>query len=143
MGITKIQGAIHNDERGKLVFFNEFSMDVIKRFYEINPSNTSIIRAWQGHLIESKWFYCSEGSLVINLITLDEKGSLRPDLGAERFELESNTPLILKVPKGFASGFKALEEQSKLLVFSDATLETSKADDFRFPETHYNADWGN
>ncbi|WP_298505729.1 hypothetical protein [uncultured Maribacter sp.] len=141
MKITNIQGDAHNDERGKLVFFNEFSMEPIKRFYEINPSNTTSIRAWQGHLLETKWFYCSAGSFVIHLIALDKEGNLRPDLLIERFVLSSANPQILKTPGGYASGFKAIDENSKLLVFSDVTLSESMGDDYRFPETEYNANW--
>ncbi|MBO0592811.1 hypothetical protein I2486_15510 [Cellulophaga sp. E16_2] len=141
MGITKIQGATHTDERGKLVFFNDFSMERIKRFYEINPSNTNHIRAWQGHLKETKWFYCCEGAFVLYLIALDENGTLRPDLKVEHFILNSDIPFVLEVPGGFASGFKAIKDHSKLTVYSDVSVAASIADDFRFPEAQYKADW--
>jgi dTDP-4-dehydrorhamnose 3,5-epimerase len=139
--ITKIQGRAHTDDRGRLVFFNEFSMDAVKRFYEINPSNTTIIRAWQGHLIEKKWFYCSQGAFVIYLIVLDKQGKLKANTRVERFVLESDHPIILEVPAGFASGFKATQENSKLIVFSDATVEVSIADDFRFEVNAVEVDW--
>lgn len=139
--IKKIQGGAHSDNRGRMVFFNEFSMDAVKRFYEINPSSTSIIRAWQGHLIERKWFYCSEGAFVIYLVALNAQGQLRLDRPAERFVIERDYPLILEVPGGYASGFKAIKENSKMLVFSDATVEASIEDDYRFPEKQYRVDW--
>lgn len=141
--IKKIQGGVHTDTRGRMVFFNEFSMEAVKRFYEINPSDTKIIRAWQGHLIERKWFYCSEGAFVIYLIALDPQGKLSRTTPPERFIIESDLPLILEVPAGYASGFKAIRENSKLLVFSDATVEASIADDYRFPEKEYLVDWEN
>lgn len=141
MGIKKINGAAHTDVRGKLIFFNEFSMESIKRFYEINPSNTEIIRAWQGHLIESKWFYCASGSFIINLLPLDANGIVSSTLPVERFVLSSEKPLILKVPGGYASGFKAITDNSKLIVFSDTTIAKSSIDDFRYPETQYSANW--
>ncbi|WP_165748596.1 dTDP-4-dehydrorhamnose 3,5-epimerase family protein [Cellulophaga sp. Z1A5H] len=141
MGITKIQGATHTDERGKLVFFNDFSMKPIVRFYEINPSSTNVIRAWQGHLKETKWFYCCEGAFVFYVIAIDAEGALRPDLNVEHFILDSDDPVILQVPGGFASGFKAIKDHSKLTVYSDVSVAASIADDFRFPETAYKADW--
>ena len=143
MGVKKINGAAHTDVRGKLIFFNEFSMESIKRFYEINPSNTKIIRAWQGHLIESKWFYCTSGSFILNLLPLDANGIVSTTLPVERFVLSSEKPLILKVPGGYASGFKAITDNSKLIVFSDTTIAESSMDDFRYPETQYSANWEN
>ncbi|MBA6314713.1 MULTISPECIES: dTDP-4-dehydrorhamnose 3,5-epimerase family protein [Cellulophaga] len=141
MGITKTQGAAHTDERGKLVFFNNFSLEPVVRFYEINPSNTDVVRAWQGHLKETKWFYCCEGAFLFYLIALDNKGNLRPDLKIEQYILDSDDPLILQVPGGFASGFKALKEHAKLMVYSDVSVAASIADDFRFPETAHIVDW--
>jgi dTDP-4-dehydrorhamnose 3,5-epimerase-like enzyme len=38
---------------------------------------------------------------------------------------------IIHVPSGYANGFKALEPNSKLMVFSDTFVEESKEDDFR------------
>ncbi len=141
MHSSETKGSIHSDERGKLVFFNDFSMERIKRFYEINPSNTSIIRAWQGHLKETKWFYCSKGAFTLYLIALDTNGQLRPDIKVEHHVLDSSTPTILEVPGGFASGFKSSIEDSKLTVYSDVSVAASIKDDFRFDINEYHADW--
>ena len=51
------------------------------------------------------------------------------------FELNAKKPQVLYIPGGYANGFKAISENSKLMVFSNLDLETSKRDDFRF-ETH-------
>jgi dTDP-4-dehydrorhamnose 3,5-epimerase-like enzyme len=48
--------------------------------------------------------------------------------------LEGKSNEIIHVPAGFASGFKALEPNSKLMVFSDVSVEASKEDDFRFDQ---------
>jgi dTDP-4-dehydrorhamnose 3,5-epimerase len=141
MQSTETKGGIHSDARGKLVFFNDFSMERIKRFYEINPGNTTIIRAWQGHLNETKWFYCSKGAFTMYLIAIDKKGQLRPDIKVEHHLLDSTTPTILEVPGGFASGFKSTIEDSKLTVYSDVSVSTSIEDDYRFDINQYNADW--
>jgi len=142
MAVSKFKGAIHSDERGKLIFFNEFSMEPIKRFYEISPSSTETIRAWQGHLIETKWFYCTAGSFVMNLLPLTENGQPNTSLVIEKYYLTSDEPLVLKVPGGYASGFRAMENNAKLMVFSDVSLGASKNDDFRFPENAVSVDWG-
>ena len=36
------------------------------------------------------------------------------------------------IPGGYANGFRALEPHSKLIVFSNFTVEESSSDDYRF-----------
>ena len=136
-----IKGANFTDERGLLSFFNAFEMNDIVRMYEIAPGDTKTIRAWQGHKIEKKWFYCSAGSFVINLIMIDEFNSPSNKLKSIRLLLHSKKPDILSISGGYATGFKALEENSKLLIFSDFNIEESKQDDFRFPINYWEAEW--
>ena len=136
-----IEGQTHKDERGKLNFLNDFSMDEIVRFYEIHPVNTEIIRAWQGHREEKKWFYCTAGSFVVNLIKIDDFENPSNSLVAERFELSANTTGVLEISGGYATGFKANELDSKLMVFSNFNLEQSKNDDFRYAIDYFNVKW--
>jgi dTDP-4-dehydrorhamnose 3,5-epimerase-like enzyme len=139
--ITTIEGSLHSDERGRLIFFNAFKMAEIKRFYEIVPSSTTTIRGWQGHQNEKKWFYCTSGSFIVNLINLKSHNPTVSESNMERFELTATKPLILEVPGGYASGFKANMEESKLIVFSNFDLEESKKDDLRFPIDKWKAEW--
>jgi len=130
-----ILGNRFSDNRGFLSVINDFSLKSIVRFYEINPKNSSIIRAWQAHKEESKWFYCSQGAFVVNLVKLDSFDNPSENLEIFTFKLNAEEPMILEIPGGYANGFKALKESSKLIVFSDFDLEASKADDYRF-ESH-------
>lgn len=127
-----IQGSSFKDERGQLNFFNSFEMNEIVRFYEIAPSDTETVRAWQGHKHEKKWFYCNSGAFVVNLIKIDNFEKPSDDLKGEKYHLSSDNPVVLEVSGGYASGIKALMKDSRLLVFSNFGLEQSKADDFRF-----------
>lgn len=136
-----IEGCIFSDIRGKLTFFNAFDMTPIVRFYEIEPKNSNIIRAWQGHKRERKWFYCPLGSFVINLIKVDDFENPSDSIESQRFELSETTPLVLEIPGGYATGFKSTLEKSKLMVFSDFTTEKSKNDDYRFPLEKWNTKW--
>jgi hypothetical protein len=52
-----IRGDVHQDQRGVLRFFNDFDMSLVKRFYISENADSSIVRAWQGHQKEQKWFY--------------------------------------------------------------------------------------
>lgn len=136
-----IEGATFTDVRGKMKFFNNFNMKEVVRFYEISPTSTEIIRGWQGHKKEKKWFYCPTGAFVINIVNISDNKVPGSKISPERIVLDAGTPLILEVPQGNATGFKALREGSKLIVFSNFTLEESKNDDFRYPLETWNVQW--
>jgi dTDP-4-dehydrorhamnose 3,5-epimerase-like enzyme len=128
--ITK--GGFHEDQRGRVSFVNDFDMTLIKRFYQINHPNTDVIRAWQGHQTESKWFYCVEGSFTINYIQPKNWTNTNDAEKVERIEICHSNPMVLQVPYGFVTGIKANIPNSILIVYSDFTLSESKLDDFRF-----------
>ena len=135
-----IKGNEFIDERGALRFFNDFDMGKVVRFYEIAPANTEIIRAWQGHQHEKKWFYCLAGSFVINLVKVDDFDGPSRELVPQKMILKSTEPDILAIPKGYATGIRAMEESSRLQVFSDFSLDASKEDDHRFPLDMWDAE---
>ena len=126
-----IQGNIHTDERGILKFMNELDMSIIKRFYTIQNANTDIVRAWQGHQIESKWFCVVNGSYKIGLVRVNDFENLDPTLQPAYYVLSAENHQVLYVPKGYANGFIALEPESVLMVFSDHLLEDCKEDNIR------------
>jgi dTDP-4-dehydrorhamnose 3,5-epimerase len=55
------------------------------------------------------------------------------NLSAETFVLNENESNILVLPQGYVNGFKALEENSKLMVFSNMDNDESAKDLIRFP----------
>lgn len=136
-----IQGGKHEDARGKLIFFNDFDMNQVRRFYVIEHPDTSIARAWQAHKKEQKWFYVIGGSFKIVMVQPDDWLQPSSNLEAQEFILESEKSEVLHVPGGFANGFKALEPGSKMIVFSNFTVEESSHDDFRFDSNNW-YDWG-
>jgi dTDP-4-dehydrorhamnose 3,5-epimerase len=74
------------DYRGSLSYLNEFSLKPIDRFYKGIPNNISIIRTWQAHKKEFKWFYCTQGAILTNLIKLDS--FLRPSKNSPIFTFD-------------------------------------------------------
>jgi dTDP-4-dehydrorhamnose 3,5-epimerase len=46
-----IDGLEYEDARGRLIYFNDFDMKAVRRFYVIEHPDTSIVRAWQGHKV--------------------------------------------------------------------------------------------
>lgn len=132
MSAGLIKGACHTDTRGTIDFFNSFDLADVVRFYKITPSNTTDIRAWQGHEHEQKWLYCLKGAFVVNLIPLSKFNKGETSVIPEIFTLHANKLEILRIPAGYVNGFRALEPDAELLVFSDQYLDASKKDDFRF-----------
>jgi len=126
------QGGTHEDARGKLTFFNDFNLSDVKRFYVIEHPDTKIVRAWQAHKKEQKWFYVIEGSFKVVLVQPDNWATPSEDLETTEFILSSADNRILHVPGNFANGFKALEAHSKMMVFSNFTVQESETDNFRF-----------
>ena len=127
-----IQGGLHEDERGKLAFVNDFNLSQIKRYYIIEHKDVSVIRAWQGHKKEQKWFQVISGSFKIGLVQPDNWDNPSENLEVIELILNSNNNQVLHIPSNFANGFKALEANSRMIVFSDFSMEESANDNFRF-----------
>ena len=129
---STIRGGEHTDARGKLIFFNDFDMKEVRRFYVIEHPDTNIVRAWQAHKKEQKWFYVIEGSFKIIIVKPAEWLENSEESIPEEFILESKKTTLLHVPGGYANGFRALEPNSKLMVFSDYAIADAGTDDYRF-----------
>ena len=127
-----IKGGFFEDQRGRLDFVNEFDLTLIKRFYFITNSSTNIVRSWQGHKIESRWFYCVKGSFKIKIIKIDDWQNPSENLKPITHILNSETPQVLYIPNGYVNGIKAIKEESKLMILSDYKLGANPDDDYRF-----------
>jgi dTDP-4-dehydrorhamnose 3,5-epimerase-like enzyme len=127
-----ICGKIHEDERGKVIYFNEFDMSFIKRTYNIINNNTCLIRAWQAHQFEQKWFYCIKGEFVLNFIKITDCKHPSFNEVIETITLKKNVPQILYLPGGYATGIRANKTDSILTVYSSFSVEESKKDDYRY-----------
>lgn len=118
-----IDGNIHSDDRGVVRFVNNFDMKRVVRMYCIEPE-LGIVRAWQGHKKETKWFFVAKGSFMVKVVDMNTRLF-------NQYVLTSLESQVLEIPRGNYNGFEALEEGSVLMVFSDFGLEKSKQDDFR------------
>ena len=132
-----IKGNSFTDQRGSLRFVNDFKFEGIKRFYTITHPDTFIIRAWQGHKIETKHFIVSKGKFLICWIEIDNWENPGKELKINRQILSADEPQLLIVPAGHANGFKALEDDSTLIIFSDLELEDSSKDIYRFESDYW------
>ena len=135
-----IDGGVFKDYRGTLQSVNDFDMTVIKRMYVTTHTDKETIRAWQGHNIESRWFYCVQGGFKVKLVYIDNWENPSNDCELFEYELQANTPQVLYIPKGFVNGFKATEANSKLMIMSDYGLNEINDDHYRFDNTKW-ANW--
>lgn len=119
-----IKGNTHTDARGTVRFVNEFDMTNVVRMYAIEPE-IGIIRAWQGHQIETKWFFAAKGSFLVKTINIENPALITA------VTLSDQESQILHIPAGHYNGFEALEKESVLMVYSDASLKKSVVDDHR------------
>ena len=135
-----IKGGTFTDNRGTMRFVNAFDFPDVKRFYFIKHPDTSVVRAWQGHQFEKKYFYPITGSFIVAWVKIDDFENPSDDLIPEVHHLSAKSSELLSIPKGYANGLKALEPNSELMIFSDLGVEESVKEKIRFPSDKW-LDW--
>ena len=126
-----MNGGLAVDDRGMVRFVNDFSFTDVKRFYQVSNHKRDYIRAWHGHNHEQKYVYVAKGTALIGAVSMQTEEVFK-------FVLSDKKPCILKIPSGFANGFKTLEEDTQILFFSTSTLQESLNDDIRFAYDKWN-----
>jgi len=137
-----IKGRNYTDERGGLEFYNDFDMSQIKRVYFTTHFDTEVIRAWQGHTIESRWFCSVKGSFQVKLIEIDNWKNPSDELKVLEYKLTTEKQEILYIPKGYVNGFKALKNNSKLMIMSNYGFNEIENDEIRFDKNKWSK-WDN
>lgn len=123
-----INGGASDDIRGRISFVNDFDFPHVKRFYQINNDGTDVIRAWQGHKLEHKYFFATAGSFVIAWVKIDDWEVPSDTLTAEHVVMSFKSPAVLSIPPGYANGIMALEPEASLVIFSNLSLAESNED---------------
>ena len=132
-----LKGGIAKDHRGQIRFVNDFDMKNVKRFYIIKNSDLSLIRGWRAHRIEQRWFYVLKGSFIFSLVHIDNWEKPNKELFINDVVLKSTENQLLHVPKGYGTAFKALENNSEILVFADHYLEHAPFDDYTYEWNYF------
>ncbi len=133
-----IQGGNFSDHRGTISYVNDFSFKDIERFYIISNSDENPIRAWQGHKLDAKNFYCLCGSFKIHFVKIDNWESPSKNLAIETITVSESDSKIVHIPAGYANAVQSLETNSKLISFSTLPLLNVKEDDVRYPSDYWN-----
>ena len=131
-----ISGGKHADARGILSFNNDLDLTEVKRIYIIENQDTQVVRAWQGHKKEQRWFTAVKGSFKIELIAIDNWEKPSKNLQKYNFTLTAEKMNVLHIPSGYVSSIQSLEAASKLLVMADCLLGENQ-DDYRFAVDYF------
>jgi dTDP-4-dehydrorhamnose 3,5-epimerase-like enzyme len=134
-----LRGSTSHDERGAVSFINSFHFAGVKRCYVVENANTRIIRAFHGHFKEEKYVFVIRGKIVLCVAPIDDQRTPSKNIKVTRYILSGDEPSIVKIPAGYANGFRSLTSHAVVMFFSTASLSASKRDDFRFPADY----WGN
>ena len=128
-----LEGKRFQDDRGVVIYNNDFDMSEIKRSYIIEHDRR-FIRAFHGHLHERKWVQVLEGRfkiVVFKLMEINEIDTWVPELCTQEVHYLENDGDVLAIPAGFTNGFQNLTTSGKIQFFSDKTVEESLGDDIR------------
>jgi dTDP-4-dehydrorhamnose 3,5-epimerase-like enzyme len=136
-----IQGGLAVDDRGQVVFVNDFDFKGVKRFYSVSNHASNFVRAWHAHKKEAKYVLVTQGAAIIGAVEVDNWDDPSKDTEVHRFVLAAQKPSVLYIPAGYANGFMTLTEDTQLMFFSTSSLEESKGDDFRYEARHWHI-WG-
>jgi dTDP-4-dehydrorhamnose 3,5-epimerase-like enzyme len=136
--VRLIDADIATDDRGELMFSNNFDMSKIKRFYQITNFKTPFVRAWHGHKYESKYIVVLKGAAMLAVVKINNWKKPNKGLKIEKFILNDKKPKLLFIPGGHAHGFKTLKSDTRLMVFSTSSVKQSKKDDYRFQSNYWN-----
>lgn len=130
--ISIITGKTMSDQRGDVSFVNGFDFKGVKRFYQIKNSSLNVVRAFHGHLKETKYFYVVSGSILLAAVYIDDPKSPNKNTHVHKIILSHQKPSIVRIPPSYANGFKSLEENTTIVVFSTSSLRESLSDDYRY-----------
>jgi dTDP-4-dehydrorhamnose 3,5-epimerase-like enzyme len=135
-----ISGGNFSDNRGTISYVNDFSFKDIERFYIISNSEEKPIRAWQGHKLDAKNFYCLSGAFKIHFVKIDNWESPSKYLPVETISVSAEDGKIVYIPAGYANAIQCLEKGSKLISFSTLPLANVSDDDVRYDSDYWKID---
>ena len=128
-----VEGGIAVDDRGQLIFANDFVLNEYRRFYMIKNHADQFVRAWHGHKHEGKGIVVAEGAAIVGAVRIDNWDDPSPAAVPHRYVLTSKKPSVLLIPPGYANGIMTLTADTIVCVFSSSSVEESRGDDYRYP----------
>ena len=132
-----IEGNLVVDDRGEVVFVNDFKFEGVKRFYMILNHRAGFVRAWHAHRREAKYMTVVEGAAIVAAVPIDDWNHPSKTAKVYRFVMSSDKPSVLFIPPSYANGFMSLTPDCRIMFFSTSTVEESQKDDVRFDARYW------
>lgn len=132
-----INGGLAVDDRGSLIFANDFNFEGVKRFYCVTNHRQGFVRAWHAHKHEAKYVTVLQGSALIGAVQIDDWANPSKTAQVHRIVLSASKPQVYFIPAGYANGFMSLTADAILQFFSTSSLEESKGDDIRYDARYW------
>ncbi len=132
-----IKGGISIDDRGQVMFVNDFNFEGVKRFYIISNHRAGFVRAWHGHKEEAKYALAVSGAALVGVVAIDNWEEPAQDAEVRRYVLSEKLPQLLYIPPGYANGSMLLTDDAQLIFFSTTTLEESLKDTIQYDARYW------
>lgn len=122
----------HTDDRG---FFMEILRDddeFLDRFGQASMSLTypGVIKAFHYHKIQDDIWFFPKGNAQVVLYDMREESLTFKKTNV--FYMGENNPIIVKIPKGVAHGYRVLGNEPAMIVyFTTESYKPSQPDEFR------------
>lgn len=132
-----VSGNRFSDERGVILYNNDFDFSEVKRMYVIQNHSDLKFRGWQGHKIEKRWYTCVHGMFRISIAKIDDWSNPSKNLKIIEVILSSYTGLdFLYIEPDHITLIESLESESKLVVYSNYKFGEIN-DEYRFPVEYF------
>ena len=115
------------DERGDSVF-DIFEASPMVGQVNIATMSKGVVKAFHRHHNQDDYFTCIEGRVLIIMFVPGELGS---DRIFERVVIGGKKPQVVKIPAGVFHGFKALDDNTKVLYYTTNKYDPKRPDEYR------------
>lgn len=133
-GVEVKQLTKHADDRGFLMEILRADDPIFQQFGQtyVSLNYPGVIRAWHWHEHQDDYFCCIQGMVQVPLFDLREDSSTRGELN--EFFLGDHNPIVLRIPRGVAHGYKTIGVMPSLLInFPSQPFSRDEPDEFRLP----------
>jgi dTDP-4-dehydrorhamnose 3,5-epimerase len=124
----------HVDDRGFLMEILRADDEIFRGFGQVYVSMNfpGVVRAWHWHEFQDDFFCCIQGMIQVPLYDMREDSATYSELN--EFFMGVHNPILLRIPRGVAHGYKTLGvEPSLLLNFPTKPYNREQPDERRLP----------
>lgn len=124
----------HADDRGFLMEILRSDDPIFQQFGQayVSLNYPGVIRAWHWHELQDDYFCCIQGMIQAPLFDMREDSPTRGELN--EFFLGDHNPIVLRIPRGVAHGYKTIGVVPSLLLnLPTRPFDRDHPDEYRLP----------